>query len=85
MFPAEPDCGAYLCGSLVACNMYRCLPVSEYFSPVVFSDEPDRELICVGHWLEDMKSYLITYDEEDAVSQFRCWVSDKYRVLTKFG
>ena len=22
-----------------------------------------------------MKSYLITWDEEDAVSSFRCWVS----------
>lgn len=35
----------------------------------------DRELNCVGYWLEDMKSYMITYDMEDAVSAFRCWVS----------
>ena len=39
------------------------------------SDEPDRELNCVGNWMEDMKSYMITYDEEDAVTPFRCWVS----------
>ena len=39
------------------------------------SDIPDRELNCVGFWMEDMRSYLITYDEEDPVSRFRCWVS----------
>lgn len=37
-------------------------------------DEPDRELNCVGYWMEDMRSYMVTYDEEDAVTQFRCWV-----------
>ena len=42
---------------------------------VLATDEPDRELNCVGHWMEDMKSYLITYDEEDATTPFRCWVS----------
>ena len=40
-----------------------------------FTDIPDRELSCVGFWMEDMKSYMITYDEEDAVSAYRCWVS----------
>ena len=39
------------------------------------SDIPDRELSCVGFWMEDMRSYMITYDEEDAVSAYRCWVS----------
>ena len=37
-------------------------------------DIPDRELNCVGFWMEDMRSYMITYDEEDAVSPYRCWV-----------
>ncbi|BFY99325.1 hypothetical protein BsWGS_02365 [Bradybaena similaris] len=49
---------------------YRGRPVGEY-------DEPDNILTCVGYWLEDMKSYLITYDEEDAVSKFRCWVYER--------
>ena len=39
------------------------------------TDQADRQLFCVGYWLEDMKSYMITYDMEDAVSAFRCWVS----------
>ena len=46
---------------------------------VLATDEPDRELNCVGHWMEDMKSYLITYDEEDATTPFRCWVSCRNR------
>jgi len=41
----------------------------------LLADIADRELNCVGYWLEDMKSYMITYDMEDAVSEFRCWVS----------
>jgi len=41
---------------------------------VTVVDIPDRELNCVGYWLEDMKSYMITFDLEDAVSNFRCWV-----------
>ena len=40
-----------------------------------FTDIADRELSCVGYWMEDMRSYMLTYDEEDAVSRFRCWVS----------
>ena len=34
--------------------------------------------------MEDMRSYMITYDEEDAVSPYRCWVdifSGSYFVL----
>ncbi|ESN92410.1 hypothetical protein HELRODRAFT_115911 [Helobdella robusta] len=45
-------------------------PISEY-------DIPDRQLFCVGYWLEDMKSYMVTYDMEDAVSNFRCWVYER--------
>ncbi|PVD22670.1 hypothetical protein C0Q70_15925 [Pomacea canaliculata] len=49
---------------------YRGRPIGEY-------DEPDHYLTCVGYWMEDMKSYLVTYDEEDAVSKFRCWVYER--------
>lgn len=41
---------------------------------MLFTDEPDWEMTCVGHWDEDWNSYLITYDQEDAMSAFRCWV-----------
>ncbi|CAL1544750.1 unnamed protein product [Lymnaea stagnalis] len=49
---------------------YRGRPLGEY-------DEPDHILTCVGFWMEDMKSYMITYDEEDAISRFRCWVFER--------
>ncbi|GFR94202.1 hypothetical protein ElyMa_004396600 [Elysia marginata] len=48
---------------------YRGRPIGEY-------EEPDHVLTCVGFWMEDMRSYLITYDEEDAISKFRCWRFD---------
>ena len=38
-------------------------------------DIDDWQLTCVGYWDEDWKSYLITWDPEDATSHFRCWVS----------
>ncbi|KAK7100147.1 uncharacterized protein [Littorina saxatilis] len=49
---------------------YRGRPIGEY-------DEPDHIMTCVGFWMEDMRSYLITYDEEDAISKFRCWVYER--------
>ncbi|XP_060593949.1 uncharacterized protein LOC132748376 [Ruditapes philippinarum] len=49
---------------------YRGRPIGEY-------DEPDNTLTCVGFWMEDMKSYLVTWDEEDAISAFRCWVYER--------
>nr|CAI5817993.1 unnamed protein product [Callosobruchus analis] len=39
---------------------------------------------CVGFWKENLKSYLITYDELDPLSKYRCWVyqrADLNRVL----
>lgn len=37
--------------------------------------EPDYKMKCIGFWKENLKSYLITYDEEDAYSKYRCWVN----------
>jgi len=39
---------------------------------------------CIGYWKENLKSYLITYDELDPDSKYRCWVyqrADLNRVL----
>ncbi|VEL34237.1 unnamed protein product [Protopolystoma xenopodis] len=43
-------------------------PLSEY-------NVVDNYMTCVGYWMEDTKSFLITYDKEDPVTyNFRCWV-----------
>lgn len=39
---------------------------------------------CIGFWKENLKSYLITFDELDPYSKYRCWVyqrADLNRVL----
>jgi len=36
--------------------------------------DPDYKLKCIGFWKENLRSYLITYDELDAFSKYRCWV-----------
>ena len=35
---------------------------------------------CIGYWKENLKSYLITYDQLDAFTKYRCWVRE-YRNL----
>ncbi|CAC5366175.1 unnamed protein product [Mytilus coruscus] len=52
-------------------------PESEYDSSIIYIEMSDHELKRVGFWIEDYKSYLITWDEEDAISNFRCWVYDR--------
>jgi len=36
--------------------------------------DPDYKMKCIGYWKENLKSYLITYDELDPFSKYRCWV-----------
>ncbi|KAK7603866.1 hypothetical protein V9T40_003865 [Parthenolecanium corni] len=51
-----------------------CLSVDHLGRPVDIYSDPDYKMKCVGYWKENLKSYLITYDEMDAYSSFRCWV-----------
>ena len=37
--------------------------------------DPDYKLKCIGFWKENLRSYLVTYDELDAFSKYRCWVT----------
>ncbi|EEB20536.1 hypothetical protein Phum_PHUM620570, partial [Pediculus humanus corporis] len=61
-----------------------CLSVDHLGAPVDIYSDPDYKLKCIGFWKENLKSYLITYDELDAFSKYRCWVyqrADLNRVL----
>lgn len=43
---------------------------------------------CIAFWKENLKSYLITYDELDPFSKYRCWVyqrADLNRLLMSQG
>nr|CAH8864852.1 unnamed protein product [Trichobilharzia regenti] len=43
-------------------------PLSEY-------NVVDNYMTCVGYWMEDTKSFLVTYDKQDPVTNnFRCWI-----------
>lgn len=46
----------------------------DLYSNFTHTGDPDYKLKCIGFWKENLKSYLITYDELDAFS-YRCWVS----------
>lgn len=61
-----------------------CISVDHRGNPIDYTSDPDHRLKCIGFWKENLKSYLITYDELDAYSRYRCWVyqrSDLNRVL----
>lgn len=51
-----------------------CLSVDYIGRPRDIYSEPDNIMKCIGFWKENLRSYLITMDEEDAYTQFRCWV-----------
>ncbi|ODM98595.1 hypothetical protein Ocin01_08083 [Orchesella cincta] len=51
-----------------------CLTVDYLGRPVDIYSDPDYKMKCIGYWKENLKSYLITYDELDAFSRYRCWV-----------
>nr|CAG4642389.1 EOG090X03AK [Evadne anonyx] len=51
-----------------------CLSVDYKGRPVDIYSDPDYKLKCIGFWKENLRSYLITYDELDAFSKYRCWV-----------
>lgn len=64
-----------------------CLSVDHLGRPVDIYSDPDYKMKCIGFWKENLKSYLITYDELDAFSKYRCWVyqrSDLNRYSTCF-
>ncbi|KFM80639.1 hypothetical protein X975_06323, partial [Stegodyphus mimosarum] len=42
-----------------------CISVDYFGRPVDIYSEPDYKMKCIGYWKENLKSYLITYDEED--------------------
>lgn len=61
-----------------------CLSVDHRGKPVDIYSDPDYRMKCIGFWKENLKSYLITYDDLDPLSKYRCWVyqrADLNRVL----
>ncbi|KAH0953590.1 hypothetical protein HN011_012544 [Eciton burchellii] len=68
----------------IAIDETYCLSVDHLGKPVDIYSDPDYIMKCIGYWKENLKSYLITYDELDPFSKYRCWVyqrADLNRVL----
>ncbi|XP_012522195.1 uncharacterized protein LOC105828421 [Monomorium pharaonis] len=68
----------------IAIDETYCLSVDHLGKPVDIYSDPDYIMKCIGYWKENLKSYLITYDEIDPFSKYRCWVyqrADLNRVL----
>lgn len=52
----------------------KCISVDYFGRPVDIYSDPDYRMQCIGYWKENLKSYLVTYDQYDAYSKYRCWV-----------
>jgi len=73
---------------VIAVDATYCLSVDYLGRPVDIYSEPDYIMKCIGYWKENLLSYMITMDEEDAFSRFRCWVyqrADLNRVLMSYA
>ncbi|CAB4061943.1 unnamed protein product [Lepeophtheirus salmonis] len=51
-----------------------CWSTDHLGRPIDIYSVPDYRLQCIGYWKENLKSYLITYDQLDAFTNYRCWV-----------
>lgn len=75
--------------NLVSINLEIVLNVYELCHDVYFLiGDPDYKMKCIGYWKENLKSYLITYDELDPFSKYKCWVyqrADLNKVLMSQG
>ncbi|KAG8230086.1 hypothetical protein J437_LFUL009205 [Ladona fulva] len=68
----------------IAIDETYCLSVDHLGRPVDIYSDPDYKMKCIGYWKENLKSYLITFDELDPFSKYRCWVyqrADLNRVI----
>jgi hypothetical protein len=68
----------------IAIDENYCLSVDHLGRPVDIYSDPDYKMKCIGFWKENLKSYLITYDDLDPYSKYRCWVyqrADLNRIL----
>ena len=48
-----------------------CWSVDHLGRPIDIYSEADYRMQCVGYWKENLKSYLITYDQLDAFTKYR--------------
>ncbi|KAK3851123.1 hypothetical protein Pcinc_017136 [Petrolisthes cinctipes] len=55
-------------------DAHYCISVDAYGRHMDIYTDPDYKLKCIGYWKENLQSYLITYDELDPFSKYRCWV-----------
>ena len=54
-----------------------CWSTDHLGRPIDIYSDPDYRMQCIGYWKENLKSYLITYDQLDAFTKYRCWVNIK--------
>lgn len=72
----------------IAIDENYCLSVDYFGRPKDIYSDPDYRMKCIAFWKENLKSYLITYDELDPFSKYRCWVyqrADLNRILMSQG
>ncbi|XP_037948538.1 uncharacterized protein LOC119680002 isoform X2 [Teleopsis dalmanni] len=68
----------------ITIDVNYCLAFNHLGVPEKIYSEPDYRMKCIGFWKENLKSYLITYNDLDPRSKYRCWVyqrTDLNRVL----
>ncbi|KAI3386045.1 hypothetical protein SNEBB_001849 [Seison nebaliae] len=66
----------------IGVDVERCAKQDSFGTPVGIYEMFDYVYWCAGHWREDSRSYMITYDQEAPFHSFRCWVYERSDLRT---
>ncbi|KAF2368116.1 hypothetical protein FHG87_001132 [Trinorchestia longiramus] len=58
----------------IVLDLDACTDLDSWGNPFAVKEVPDYEMLCAGHWQENLRSYLVTFSASDPVSRYRCWV-----------
>jgi hypothetical protein len=51
-------------------------------TPIGVYEMVDNLYQCAGHWRENSRSYLITFERDEPFTRFRCWVYERRDLFT---
>ena len=51
-------------------------------TPIRIYEMYDFVYQCAGHWRENARSYMITFDRDEPFQKFRCWVYERRDLFT---
>lgn len=61
-----------------------CREMNPDGTPIGVYEMIDNVYQCAGHWRENSRSYLVTFERDEPFNRFRCWVYERRDLFTIF-